>query len=176
MVLYFPKSNANIFITGYSLLSQILSQPAKAKLVPNRWTLSNFQIDFGRPGFIVSGAQAPGSATNQTIGAREAGDSPIPSRAVARFAGSIALFLFDPGACAPGFMLPPASRARRNLRDRFAGSALPLENLFAGSAPSPLQSTDATTRPSINRNNLAHQHRFLRVTVVMNGICRRSYE
>src|ERR1041384_2303303 len=32
-VLYFPKSNAKIFITGYSLLSQILSQPAKAKLV-----------------------------------------------------------------------------------------------------------------------------------------------
>ena len=23
-------------------------------------TLSNFQIDFGRPGFVVSGAQAPG--------------------------------------------------------------------------------------------------------------------
>jgi len=23
-------------------------------------TLTNFQIDFGRPGFIVSGAQAPG--------------------------------------------------------------------------------------------------------------------
>src|SRR5215203_6664920 len=32
-VLYFPKSNAKIFITGYSLLSQILSQPEKAKLV-----------------------------------------------------------------------------------------------------------------------------------------------
>src|SRR5215213_9619035 len=74
MVLYFPKSNANIFITGYSLLSQILSQPAKAKLVPNRWTLSNFQIDFGRPGFIVSGAQAPGS-DHKNARARETGDS-----------------------------------------------------------------------------------------------------
>ena len=35
-------------------MSQILSQPARAKLVYKRWTLSNFQIDFGRPGFIVS--------------------------------------------------------------------------------------------------------------------------
>jgi len=35
-------------------LSQILSQTARAKLVYKRWTLSNFQIDFGRPGFIVS--------------------------------------------------------------------------------------------------------------------------
>src|SRR5215203_140499 len=76
-VLYFPKSNAKIFITGYSLLSQILSQPEKAKLVMVV-TLSNFQIDFGRPGFIVSGTQAPGSHAKQNKPrAREAGESPL---------------------------------------------------------------------------------------------------
>ncbi len=32
--------------------------------------------------------------------------------AVGRFAGSIVFFDSDPGACAPGFMLPPASRAQ----------------------------------------------------------------
>ena len=32
--------------------------------------------------------------------------------AVARYAGSTALIDRNPGACAPGFMLPPASRAR----------------------------------------------------------------
>ena len=32
--------------------------------------------------------------------------------AVARFTGSIAFLFSDPGACAPGFMLPSASQAR----------------------------------------------------------------
>ena len=32
--------------------------------------------------------------------------------AAARFAGSIAIFQIAPGACAPGFMLPPAPRAQ----------------------------------------------------------------
>ena len=35
------------------------------------------------------------------------------SRAVARFTGSHVFFIaFDPGACAPGFMLSPASQAK----------------------------------------------------------------
>src|SRR5215217_5260449 len=35
-------------------------------------------------------------------------------RAVARFAGlHVFFFAFDPGACAPGFMLSPASRAKQ---------------------------------------------------------------
>src|SRR5205809_483254 len=40
--------------SGSPSLSQILSQPARAKLAYKRWTFSNFQIDLGRPGFIVS--------------------------------------------------------------------------------------------------------------------------
>jgi len=39
--------------------------------------------------------------------AREAGGS-----AVARCAGSVALFICSPGACAPGFILPSASRTQ----------------------------------------------------------------
>ena len=43
--------------------------------------------------------------------ARETGDS-----AAARFAGSGAFNVGTvPGACAPGFILPPASRARRHI-------------------------------------------------------------
>jgi hypothetical protein len=34
--------------------------------------------------------------------------------AIARYAGSAHCFDLLPGACAPGYMLPPASRARRS--------------------------------------------------------------
>jgi hypothetical protein len=37
---------------------------------------------------------------------------PMWDCAAARFTGSIASFNDSPGACAPGFMLPPASRAQ----------------------------------------------------------------
>jgi len=47
-----------------------------------------------------------------TAGAREAADSAVMLWAVARFAGLIVFFDSDPGAGAPGFMLPPASRAK----------------------------------------------------------------
>jgi hypothetical protein len=43
--------------------------------------------------------------------AREAGGS-----AVAHFMGSRALCFLFPGACAPGFMLPPASQVPRTMR------------------------------------------------------------
>jgi hypothetical protein len=46
--------------------------------------------------------------------------------AVARFTGSVAFLLLNPGACAPGFMLPPASQVQR------AGIC---DTCFAGSAP-----------------------------------------
>ena len=46
-----------------------------------------------------------------TAGAREAADSAVMLWAVGRFAGLIVFFDSDPGAGAPGFMLPPASRA-----------------------------------------------------------------
>jgi len=46
--------------------------------------------------------------------ARETGDSALlDHRAIARFTGSPLIFVCLPGACAPGFMLPPASRALR---------------------------------------------------------------
>jgi hypothetical protein len=67
-------------------------------------------------GRIKPGAQAPGKLQKNGAQARETGDSPTYFEAVARFAGSNAsLLLTDPGACAPGFILPPASRARRFL-------------------------------------------------------------
>jgi hypothetical protein len=65
-------------------------------------------------GRIKPGAQAPGKLQKNGAQARETGDSPTYFEAVARFAGSNAsLLLTDPGACAPGFILSPASRARR---------------------------------------------------------------
>jgi len=48
-----------------------------------------------------------GPTEEEVAAACEAGGS-----AVARFTGSIAFLFSDPGACAPGFMLPPASQAR----------------------------------------------------------------
>ena len=56
---------------------------------------------------IKPGAQAPGSEAKKWVEAREA-----PGSAVARFAGSNLNYQTDPRACALGFMLSPASRAR----------------------------------------------------------------
>ena len=59
-------------------------------------------------GRIKPGAQAPGMFDKLGGGARETGDS-----AAARFAGSGPDFFAGcPGACAPGFILPPASQAK----------------------------------------------------------------
>ena len=44
--------------------------------------------------------------------ARGAGDSRFMTSPVARFAGSIVIGGFDPGAYAPGFMLSPAPQAK----------------------------------------------------------------
>ena len=57
---------------------------------------------------IKPGAQAPGQQFNITRRARTAGGS-----AVARCAGSKLFGDAFPGACAPGFMLTPASQAKR---------------------------------------------------------------
>ena len=61
--------------------------------------------------------------------ARETGDSGMigESRlildAVARFASSVLVFMGLPGACAPGFMLPPASQARCSVLWAYMGLA-----------------------------------------------------
>jgi hypothetical protein len=44
--------------------------------------------------------------------AHEMADSRRGFCADARFAGLIAILIIDPGACAPGFMLTPASQAK----------------------------------------------------------------
>jgi hypothetical protein len=59
---------------------------------------------------LKPGAQAPGTGDKNRNRAREAGDS-----AAGRFARFNAFFASDPGACAPGFMLSPASRASHAL-------------------------------------------------------------
>ena len=60
---------------------------------------------------IKPGAQAPGTNEEKKARARETGDSVMLSRLspVSRARGGV--FIADPGACAPGFMLSPASRA-----------------------------------------------------------------
>ena len=55
-------------------------------------TLSNFQIDLGRPGFIVSGAQAPGLVVRIVLPAHEMGDSAEGSAAAARLRGLTRFF------------------------------------------------------------------------------------
>ena len=46
------------------------------------------------------------------------GDSVDDSRAAARLRGLMRVVLISPGACAPGFMLPPASQVQRHTRLR----------------------------------------------------------
>jgi hypothetical protein len=66
-------------------------------------------------GSIKPGAQAPGKQTKIEARARETGDSVYWFRAVARFTGSTRYLSIVPGACAPGFILPPASQVRRTI-------------------------------------------------------------
>ena len=61
--------------------------------------------------------------------ARETGGSALMLWAVARSAGSNILFASDPGAGAPGFTLPPASRARRSNVTFVIFNAIDLEKI-----------------------------------------------
>ena len=66
---------------------------------------------------IKPGAQAPGSRNKQCDGARETGDSHEHVKLSPTIAGSQNLIMQSlPGACAPGFMLPPASQAKEGIR------------------------------------------------------------
>jgi len=62
-------------------------------------------------GSIKPGAQAPGSIIKTAPNPRS-GRQPMDIRTVTRFTGSVPILIIDPGACAPGFMLPPASQAK----------------------------------------------------------------
>jgi len=62
-------------------------------------------------GRIKPGAQAPGKPPKKRAQPVERATAQMRRRAVARFTGSTPYFYYDPGACAPGFMPSPASRA-----------------------------------------------------------------
>jgi hypothetical protein len=74
---------------------------------------------------IEPGAQAAGTKT-EGARAHEMSDS-----AVARFAGSHSYMFRLPGACAPGFILPPASQVQRTISLNVTCFAVPDTTCFA---------------------------------------------
>ena len=89
-------------------------------------------------GSIKPGAQAPGPPKKHTEPVKRAA-AQLCMDAVARFTGSMRILLSAPGACAPGFMLPPASQANTALlfrnRSNLSGELLPPNTLHAKLRP-----------------------------------------